>query len=157
MVNKLSKDYKDIRLTIVGSAPQPVYLRYLKTLINPPSRILTNVSETQLISLYQESDIYATADKYLFFGMPVLEAAVFGKPTVAFNYGAANEMIQHGKTGFVANNQEEFEAYLKLLIENRRLRNTMGRAAKLWAHNFSWEKTAKEYIKVFENLLKKHG
>lgn len=153
--NKLTEKSKNLELTIVGSSPQPKYLDYLKSIKRPNVKILVGVSDKHLISLYKKCDIYTTADKYLFFGMPILEAASFGIPTVAFDYCAARELITHGETGYVARNSLEFEKYLRKMIEDSKLRAKMGRAAKSRSDEFSWEKTANGYEKVFRKVLNK--
>ena len=87
--------------------------------------------------------------------MPILEAASFKLPTVALNNAAAKEVIKNKKTGFVASNLDEFKKYLELLLKNQKLRNSMGTKAAIFAKEFTWQKTAKEYEKVFVSLIKK--
>ena len=41
------------------------------------------------------------------------EALMTGTPFIAFNQGAMSEVIEHGVTGFVANNETEFVNYMK--------------------------------------------
>ena len=141
-----------VNLYIVGSAPQSKYLNYLKSIKSKETKILTNVSDKKLVELYNKCNIYVTADRYLFFGMPILEAASFGKPAVAFDYCAASELIEHGKTGYVAKTDDEFEKYLEKLLDRPKLRAKMGRAAKVRAGKFGWYKTAKEYENFFGKL-----
>jgi glycosyltransferase involved in cell wall biosynthesis len=51
------------------------------------------------------------------FGMAVIEALACGTPVIAMNKGAMPEIIEHGITGFLANTEEEFEAYMKRVHE----------------------------------------
>lgn len=142
-----------INLTIVGSSPQKEYLSLLNKIKNNRTKILLGPSDKVLSNLYKSSDIYLSADKYLFFGMPILEAASFGKPAVALNCAAASEVVTHGKTGYLANSKEEFENYLDKLITNSLLRLKFGKNAKNFSKKFSWENTISDYTKVFNNLL----
>lgn len=153
-VNILSEKYKNIRLVIAGSAPQANYLKFLRSLKKSNTTILTDISEEKLIELYSNCDIYVTADKYLFFGMPVLESASMGKPGVAFDFAAAKEVIQDQKTGFVVKNENELQNSLEKLIKNKNLRNRLGLNAKKFAKGFTWSKTADEYQKVFNKVTK---
>ncbi len=41
------------------------------------------------------------------FGLAMIESQACGTPVIAFNRGAAQEVIQHGKTGFVVNNTQQ--------------------------------------------------
>lgn len=51
------------------------------------------------------------------FGMSVIEALACGTPVVAMNRGAMPEIIKHGETGFLANNESEFYEYMQRVDE----------------------------------------
>lgn len=51
------------------------------------------------------------------FGMAVIEALACGTPVVAMNRGAMPEIIEHGVTGFLANDEKEFEEYMQRVDE----------------------------------------
>lgn len=51
------------------------------------------------------------------FGMAVIEALACGTPVVAMNRGAMPEIIEHGVTGFLANNDKEFGEYMQRVSE----------------------------------------
>jgi len=145
---KKIKTEKKIIFTIVGSQPKTKYVTYLKKLGGNNIRIIIDPPDQELANLYQNSDIYVTADRYLYFGLPILEAAQFSKPTVSFNFAAASEIIEHGKTGYVAKNPHDFSRYIKKLIEDKALRVRLGKNARDRSDQFSWEKCAKEWEEV---------
>lgn len=153
-VNELNQKHHLVTLTIVGSAPQPKYLTYLKQLASPYIRIRLNVSDRELTRLYQQTDIYVTADRYLYFGMPITEAALFGKSAVAYDFAAAQELIVQGNTGYIAKNDTEFVRYLQKLANDRQLRTRLGKAAQQRTQTmFRWDKTATAHAKEFTKLL----
>lgn len=154
LIDAVKKVKRDLNLIIVGSSSQPKYLEYLKRIQTLKTKILTDVSDSQLAKLYRECDIYASCDRFLFFGLPPLEAALFGKPSILLDYCAAPEVVQHSKTGFVAKNMPDFVKYLQILTDNSKMRSQMGRRAKKWAeNNFFWGKTAQEYQKFFAKFF----
>jgi glycosyltransferase involved in cell wall biosynthesis len=51
------------------------------------------------------------------FGMAVIEALACGTPVIAMNRGAMPEIIEHGVTGFLANNEQEFIEYMQRVDE----------------------------------------
>ena len=152
--NQIYKESPSTRLEIIGSAPDEKYLDYLKKIAGPKIRFFLNISDEKLVKHYQKADIYATFDRYMFFGMPLLEAGFFGLPTVAIDKCAAPEIIKHSQTGFLAKSEAEFKNYLKELIRNPLLRSKMGRNARQEAKKFSWEAFGTQYTKWFKEVIK---
>lgn len=141
-----------IKLIIAGSCNNKSYLGYLRKVLPVNSQILTNVSMEKLSELYSQSDLYVSLDRYLFFGLPPLEAALFKKPSLVMNYCAANEIVVNEKTGFVANSENEFIKKLKVMIEDENLLQTMGENSyKRTLDAFNWDDCSEQY----ENLFKK--
>ncbi len=155
-INNLSNKFTNIQLIISGSSPQPKYLEFLKFMHTKRMKIIIEPTDNQLINLYKQCDVYITADRYLFFGMPVLEAATFKKPSLAYNYAAAKEIIIHGKTGYIAKTDREFTEYLQKLIRSDKTQKKMGASAYQYSLNFSWDQQAAKWINIFKMVLKKY-
>ncbi|MCK4891296.1 MAG: glycosyltransferase, partial [Candidatus Pacebacteria bacterium] len=47
------------------------------------------------------------------FGLVMIEAMACGTPVIAFNRGSVSEVIKHGKTGFVVENESEMIEAIK--------------------------------------------
>ena len=152
--NRLNRKYPHIRLTIAGSSPNQNYLNYLKKIANSNVGFTIDVSDKQLLRLYRQADIYATFDRYLFFGMPILEAATLSVPTVALNRCAAPEVVNHGRTGFLAKTEIEFERHLEQLITKPQVRKTMGNQAAEESQRFTWRTLGKKYSRIFNRITK---
>lgn len=154
---KKIKTRKKIFLTIVGKPEKPKYLKYLKKISTKNIKILPNLTDSQLSNLYKKCDLYVTADRNLFFGFPITEAAFFAKPALAFNFAAAKEIIEPGKTGFLVKNQKQFGEVLKKSISNPQLLKIFGKNAQNRANKmFKWQKIANEYNKFFPEILEKN-
>lgn len=158
IINALEKvkTQKKMKLTIVGSQPKKDYVKYLEKLGKDKLTIVTNPTDAKLAQIYKNSDIYVSADRYLYFGLPICEAGVFNLPTVSLNLAAAVEIVKHAKSGYIANSQEEFTKYLEILINNPSIRFKLAKEAKKQAQEFfSWSKAAKQYEKLFSKIIKK--
>lgn len=85
------------------------------------------------------------------FGMSVIEALACGTPVIAMNRGAMPEIIEHGVTGFLANNEEEFIEYMQRIdeINPQACRRSV-------RERFSAEAMAKEYIARYKEVIKRH-
>lgn len=149
IVNRIREKGLNVKLIIAGSGERKNYLAYLKRIKDPQDQIIASPSDQTLKKLYAQCDIFASYDRYPFFGLPLLEAAQFAKPVVAANYLAAKELVTHAKTGYLANSMEEFKKYLKILLKKKSLRIKMGkRAQTICREKFNIEKIAKSYLKV---------
>ncbi|HEY5600973.1 MAG TPA: glycosyltransferase family 4 protein [Patescibacteria group bacterium] len=153
VVNKLNKSGINAKLIIAGSNPSKNYLEYLKKQ-KGNFEILVNPNDAQLKKLYKNSQIYISADKYLFFGMPVLEAASYQIPTVSLNFSACSEVIKNNQTGFIVNSIDEMTQKVTLLSENKTLREKMGKEANKFSRYFNWEKTALNFQKIMNSNFK---
>jgi glycosyltransferase involved in cell wall biosynthesis len=60
----------------------------------------------------------------------LFEYMACGKPSVSTNYGEAPRFIEHGVTGFLASDFDEFARCCAVLLNDRDLRLTMGRNAR---------------------------
>ena len=66
------------------------------------------------------------------FGIVYLEAAYWGVPSVAANFGGPVEVIEDGKTGVLVNPEDpnELKETIRSLIKNKSLRQTLGKQAR---------------------------
>lgn len=85
----------------------------------------------------------------------VLSYMAAGLPVVCAPTEADKLVIEHGKTGYFAFTDEDWQTYLTLLIESAELRKTMGTAARhAVTRNFSVEKITQKYLDFFEHVRK---
>lgn len=151
---KMSRHKKAIQMEIIGASPKKHYLSYLKKIAPKNVQLRLNVSDSGLARLYQQSDLYITADRYLFFGFPIVEIAFFQKPSIAFDFAAASEIIKNGQTGFIVKNGQEMAAKIDYLFENRPVLKQLGKNAFVQASKlFGWNKISQKYVKLLEQFI----
>jgi glycosyltransferase involved in cell wall biosynthesis len=102
----------------------------------------------------QHCDIFVLPS--LWEGMPIalIEAQAAGLPAVASRIVGNRDVIMHGVTGFLANDDEELERYTRILIDDAELRAKMGAAAA--AHSrarFGETRLFRSYVEVYRQLL----
>lgn len=82
------------------------------------------------------------------FGLTIVEAQACGTPVIAFNKGAAAEIIKNGETGFIVETEEEMIEAVK------KISNIDRRVCRVWVeNNFSVKKMVDEYEKFYEKIL----
>jgi glycosyltransferase involved in cell wall biosynthesis len=103
------------------------------------------------------ADLYKRAKCTLFtsqweepFGLVMIESMAYGTPVIALNRGAAPEVIENGKTGFIVETEEEMIKATKK-IDKIKPEDCRQRVEKM----FSRETMTKKYLEVYKNILKK--
>jgi GT2 family glycosyltransferase/glycosyltransferase involved in cell wall biosynthesis len=114
---------------------------------------LANVSEEMMPLVYSACDLYTTCSYWEGFDLPVGEAQYFGKPVVCYNIGAHPEIMLDGKTGYIVENQEQFEAKVLSLAADKKKRTEMGQCAKEFVKKFSWQNSIDNYDTEIRKVL----
>lgn len=81
------------------------------------------------------------------FGLCCVEALSCGTPVIALNDGALSEIIEHGKNGFICNNQAE------MVDAVSRIDTINPRDCRARAEFFSVENCAKRYEELYKRIL----
>jgi glycosyltransferase involved in cell wall biosynthesis len=83
------------------------------------------------------------------------EASACGKPVVAVNAGAHPDRVINNKTGILTSASPESlaEGIIKIL-ENPSLAKRFGKNGAKFAKQFTWEKSVKKHLEIYEMLVK---
>ena len=88
------------------------------------------------------------------FYMKTAQYMALGIPPVCTPMGSNPEVIEHGQTGFLADNDAEWVEYLSLLVRDGDLRREMARrAAEVARARFSLEANAPKVVEAFRAAL----
>ena len=120
---------------------------------------LPNVSFTgwlrNLQVCYETMDVFLFPSRTEALGSAMLEAMTYHLPVVASNVGGIPEIIRHGCEGILcsSNDKHGFEDALLALFGDRNLRTRLGDAACIRARQFTPERMAAEYARVYRRAL----
>lgn len=98
-----------------------------------------------------QSDVFVLPSNYEGLPMTLIEAMGTGLPSVAYNVGGVRELMKNDITGYSVDTQGEFVSKLEMLLENKELREKLGRSAFAFSKEFSSTKMAKDYQKIYES------
>lgn len=143
---------RQVTFWIVGTGKKHGYeaeLRQLAKTIDFDVKFFGDVSNEQLEDLYAHADIFSMTSVNFRksvegFGLVYLEAAAHGLPIVAHRIGGVAEAVSHGENGILVEpgNQAQLTDAFAQLIQDRELREKMGRNGKKWARRNTWLQSA---------------
>jgi len=115
------------------------------------------VKEEELAGLYSLAACYCQPSFYEGFGMQILEAMGCGCPVVASETSSFPEVAGKAATLVNPDSIENIAEGIKKTIEDQEFRDKIIKAGFTQVKKFSWQKTARETIKVYEKVLEKHN
>jgi len=99
----------------------------------------------ELATILASADIFAFPSTTETLGLASLESMASGVPVLGMNAGGMRDSVEQRRTGLLANSIEEFDAFLRLLIEDSSLRTELGLNGRRYAEGKLW-------ARAFENL-----
>ncbi len=130
----LGEGIHDFRISIVGHGAEQEWLR--QNLRH--AEFLGVLGGDDLSRAFANMDVLAFPSETETFGLVVLEALASGVPAVVMAAGGPKYTVEHGKTGFVANNFEEFASYIACLMTHPEMESSMREAGRRHANKSSW-------------------
>jgi len=113
---------------------------------------LGHLSSQQLGEEMRRADIFFLPSIIEGHPQVLLQAAACGLPAVAMNIYRP-EYVVDGKTGFLAQNDEDLMAKLDLLIANAELRLAMSEEAARHARQFDWDVITRQWEESFVEAI----
>jgi glycosyltransferase involved in cell wall biosynthesis len=131
----------------IDKTEEAYFNEYLKPLFR--SRYVNYVGE---IGEMEKNEFLGRAKALLFpidwpepFGLVQIESFACGTPVVAYKAGSVPEVMAHGVTGFIVENQKEaFEAASRVESIDR------GRCREVFEKRFTAERMATDYLRAYE-------
>lgn len=150
------KSHPDVQLVITGRR-DPHYPEVLGTVhelgLDQAVRFVGLVDFSDLQKLYSAATQYVFPSLYEGFGLPPLEAMAAGTPVIASNASAIPEVCGKAAEYFDPENVEEMAQKIILVLENDVRRNELIQNGFERIKEFSWDKAAKETLKILEEAV----
>jgi len=112
-----------------------------------------NISDEELIKLYNLSKLFLYPSFYEGFGLPILEAMACGTPVITSNISSLPEVGGDVVVYVNPNDIRDIKEKIEMVLGDIVLQKEMIKKGLKRAKEFSWEKSAKEHIEVFKKVL----
>jgi len=149
------KEFKDIKLLIVGGGP---YLNNLKNQVEKQN-IKDNVIFTGMINseevykYYKMAEIFVTASTSETQGLTYIEALSSGCPVVCKYDPCIDGVIEQGKNGFSYKEKSEFTYYINKILRDTYLRDRMRKEAIIKANEYSSKTFANKVLNKYSRII----
>jgi len=147
---EVARDLTDYQFLFAGKGP-------LEKLINlKNTKNLGFKTRDELIKLYNSSALCIFPSHYEAFGLVCLEAMSCGASVVATRVGFS-EYVTNGKDGVIVTPGKvlELKNSIVKLMDNPKLRSTLGKNARKKALKFNINKTAEKYHTLYKKIIVK--
>lgn len=118
--------------------------------ISEHARYVGERSQKELDALYHEASFVVSASRLPeTFGLVALEAGAAGKPFIGYDVGALSEIVEQGRTGWLAKNEADFTDTVRRLIAGSLGFDDADTIRRKTAERFGKTK----YLESFERLV----
>lgn len=155
---RLRQQIPDLELRIAGSGWWADELRAYAVRVtgaeeHPGIVFEGQVDEQRKNELYAQSWVMALPSLKEGWGLVVGEAGMQHTPTVAFAAaGGTQESIEHGVSGLLAEDPEDFTEALRMVLTDQVLRTRLARGARAMSDRFTWSVAQAAFADVLDHV-----
>jgi len=154
----LHKSHPEARLLLVGSWPNPATERRIHSLVDSLDlgtvvSFEGFVSREQLDRFYAESQVFSLMSRCESFGIPAIEAQLFGTPVVSSTSCAIPEICGEGGRFHDPDDVPGIAGALQSLIEDDGVWQRLSSQARENAERFTWEECSRPLIDLITEYL----
>jgi phosphatidylinositol alpha-mannosyltransferase len=156
---KVKKEFSNFRLIVVGPGTvlRRKYEAMVKELGIKENTIFVGfIPSAELPLYYRSADIFcAPATGGESFGIVLLEAMACAKPVVATSITGYASVLKDGEEGLLVppKDDDSLARAILSLIEDRRLRERLGKQGRVKAEKYSWTNIARQVMEFYSSLL----
>ncbi len=155
VAERVCREIPEVEFLVCGEGPEENFLKgEVKRRGLEKNFVLMGYQE-DMPSFYGRIDLLLLPSHREGFPNVVLESLASGRPVVATDTGGVREILGNGKEGYLVKvgDVEEMSARVIRLLEDRKLREEMGKRGRKKAEEFSLRRMAEETRSLYLDLL----
>ncbi|MCK4891045.1 MAG: glycosyltransferase, partial [Candidatus Pacebacteria bacterium] len=153
---KIRQERNNVKFLIVGDGAVKKDLEKMAEELGVKGNIIFAglVDRSEIVGLYQASDIFVFASKTETQGLVAVEAMAAGNPVVAIKASGIEDIIRNSEDGFLTfESEDEFSESVLKIVDDKNLREKMSARAKINSKRFSIEPWAEKVVELYESLM----
>lgn len=147
----------DISLTLVGGPSKGAgNLKSIESYAaGLPVDFVGQVKHDRLAEYYSRTAMLVVPSHYESFGLVGLEAMASGRPVIGFSHTGLQETVGEDAGVLVKMGVRTLARAIKILSQDHKLRQKMGRRGRKKALSYDWSNIARNYERVYEKIIEK--
>lgn len=156
------KEVPDAKLTIAGSGDAENELMALANGLGLESSVTFSgfIDEKEKAVLLGSAWVFVTTSSKEGWGITVIEANACRTPAIGYDVAGLRDSIRDKKTGLIVKKNGDVVALagaIVKILKDERLRENLSKNALKWSKQFSWDQSAKNFMRVLEEEAKLNG
>jgi len=148
----IKKELPTAKLWIVGRGAQ--FEKLKKAAKHLSVTFFGYVNEEKKLELMSKAHVILVPAVREGWGLVVTEANACGTPAIGYNVHGLRDSIRDKETGLLTeNNPDALAEAIITFFKDEKLRQKLTENALEWSKSFSWDRTAKEFMKVIEGVI----
>lgn len=113
---------------------------------------LGKLTQVEVAKVYNSADIYFSPHPTETYGISILEAMSMELPVVTSDSGGPKDLVEKGVSGFRCSTTKEYIQALKCLVEDKALRQEMGKRGRKFASQYYCSNCVDNFLNEIEIL-----
>jgi glycosyltransferase involved in cell wall biosynthesis len=152
-------------LAIVGAAPTTsrgcvarctwrARFQNLTALGRKQVRIVTGLPREDVVSAFQESDLFVFGSRVECSPLVVFESMAAGLPFISTDCGNVAELVERTGAGEIVAGASQMAGAIEALASDSARRQEMGaRGARAWREHYTWDRIVDQYERLYRELV----
>lgn len=153
----VAQRHPDCKLDIFGAGPDKDKLQNQITRLQLSNTVILRGRSSFIEDEYINHSFFILSSRTEGFGLVLVEAAACGLPLISFDCPQGpSEIISNGENGFLVNEIGDIDSLsdrISMLIENKELRETMGKKAAEYSKKISRDTIKEEWFQLINSLV----
>lgn len=147
------RNYKLIIAGAKGWKSKKIYQEWGRSEFKDDIKFLGYVDSMDKVHLYNLASVFVYPSFYEGFGFPPLEAMASSAPVITGNVSSLPEVVGEAAVLVDPYNINEIALAMETVLSDENLRNKLVKRGLEKAAQFSWRKTAEEYLNIINGCL----